>query len=153
TVAASVAISGFVALTLAPMMCARLVRPATAEHGLKLRLERGLELLTNGYRRLLGGALAHRRACLVVGAAWFVFGLWLLQVAPREFVPTADRGNILVLTESPEGSTLTDTDRYQRQVEEIVLSAPSVQKGFSVVALGNQGPGVVNQGAMFVTLS
>jgi multidrug efflux pump len=153
TVAASVAISGFVALTLAPMMCARLVRPATAEHGIKLWLERALERLTEGYRRVLDVALAHRRACLVFGVGWFVFGLWLLQVAPREFVPTADRGNILVLTESPEGSTLTDTDRYQRQVEDIVLSAPDVQKGFSVVALGNQGPGVVNQGAMFVTLS
>ncbi|MEO6027020.1 MAG: efflux RND transporter permease subunit, partial [Candidatus Binatia bacterium] len=153
TVAASVAISGFVALTLAPMMCARLVRPAAAEHGIKLWLEHSLEHLTAGYRRLLVVALAHRRACLVFGVAWFVFGLWLLQVAPREFVPTADRGNILVLTESPEGSTLTDTDRYQRQVEEIVLTAPDVDKGFSVVALGNQGPGVVNQGAMFVTLS
>ncbi len=152
TVAASVAISGFVALTLAPMMCARLVRPATAEHGVKLRLERALELLTEGYRRLLRLALAHRRACLAAGLAWFVFGLWLLQVAPREFVPTADRGNILIITESPEGATLTDTDRYQRQVEDIVLSAPGVAKGFSVVALGNTGPGVVNQGAMFVTL-
>jgi multidrug efflux pump len=152
TVAAAVAISGFVALTLAPMMCARLVRPATAEHGVKLRLERALEALTNGYRRLLGIALAHRHACLVAGLAWFALGLWLLQVAPREFVPTADRGNILILTESPEGSTLTDTDRYQRQVEDIVLSAPNVAKGFSVVALGNAGPGNVNQGAMFVTL-
>ena len=152
TVAASVAISGFVALTLAPMMCARLVRPASAEHGLKLRLERGLQLLTDGYRRLLAIALRHRRACLVGGAVWFVFGLWLLQAAPREFVPTADRGNILVITESPEGSTLDDTDRYQRQVEDIVLSAPNVAKGFSVVALGNTGPGNVNQGAMFVTL-
>jgi multidrug efflux pump len=152
TVAASVAISGFVALTLAPMMCARLVRHSTTEHGVKRLLERGLQLLTDGYRRLLGVALAHRRACLVVGVAWFAFGLWLLQTAPREFVPTADRGNILVLTESPEGSTITDTDRYQRQVEDIVLSAPNVRKGFSVVALGNTGPGNVNQGAMFVTL-
>ncbi len=152
TVAASVAISGFVALTLAPMMCARLVRPAVAEHGLKLRLERGLELLTAGYRRLLRVALAYRRTCLVAGLVWFAFGLWLLATAPREFVPTADRGNILVITEAPEGSTLGDTDRYQRQVEDILLSAPNVAKGFSVVALGNQGPGVVNQGAMFVTL-
>jgi multidrug efflux pump len=152
TVAAAVAISGFVALTLAPMMCARLVRHSTTEHGVKRLLERGLQLLTDGYRRLLGIALAHRRACLVAGAAWFALGLWLLQTAPREFVPTADRGNILVITESPEGSTLTDTDRYQRQVEDIVLSAPNVAKGFSVVALGNNGPGNVNQGAMFVTL-
>src|SRR6185436_18540999 len=152
TVAASVAISGFVALTLAPMMCARVVRHSTTVHGVKRLLAQGLQLLTDGYRRLLGIALAHRRACLVAGAAWFALGLWLLQTAPREFVPTADRGNILVITESPEGSTITDTDRYQRQVEDIVLSAPNVAKGFSVVALGNTGPGAVNQGAMFVTL-
>src|SRR6185295_5790906 len=59
TVAAAVAISGFVALTLAPMMCARVVRPAVAEHGLKLRLEHGLEILTNGYGRLLRIALRY----------------------------------------------------------------------------------------------
>src|SRR6185295_2728391 len=129
TVAAAVAISGFVALTLAPMMCARVLRPHTVEHGLKLRLERALEHLTNGYRRLLRVALAHRRACLIGGAAWFLLGLWLLQVAPREFVPTADRGNILVITESAEGSTITDTDRYQRQVEDIVLAVPGIAKG------------------------
>jgi multidrug efflux pump len=152
TVAAAVAISGFVALTLAPMMCARLVRPATAEHGIKLRLERALERLTNGYRRLLDVALAHRRACLAAGAVWFALGLGLLQVAPREFVPTADRGNILVVTEAPEGSTLLDTDRYQREVEAIVQSAPHVAKAFSVVAFANAGPGAVNQGGMFVTL-
>jgi len=152
TVAAAVAISGFVALTLAPMMCARLVRPATAEHGIKLRLERELERLTNGYRRMLDAALAHRLACLAVGAVWFALGLWLLQVAPREFVPAADRGNILVVTEAPEGSTLLDTDRYQRDVEAIVQSAPNVSKAFSVVAFANAGPGAVNQGGMFVTL-
>ncbi len=152
TVAAAVAISGFVALTLAPMMCARLVRRATAEHGLKRALERGLDAVTAAYRRCLTFALAHARAGVALGAVWFVLGLWLLQTAPREFVPTADRGNILVLTESPEGSTVGDTDRYQRQVEDVVLAVPEIAKGFSVVALGNNGPGVVNQGAMFVTL-
>jgi multidrug efflux pump len=153
TVAAAVAISGFVALTLAPMMCARLVRPATVEHGIKRQLEHGLALLTDGYRRVLRLALRHSRVCVAFGIVWFAFGLWLLQAAPREFVPTADRGNILILTESPEGSTVHDTDRYQRQVEDIVLATPAIAKGFSVVALGNSGPGVVNQGAMFVTLT
>ncbi|MCC6766642.1 MAG: efflux RND transporter permease subunit [Deltaproteobacteria bacterium] len=152
TVAAAVAISGFVALTLAPMMCARLVRPARAEHGVKLRLERALQHLTAGYRRLLGVALDRRRVCLAVGAAWFTLGLWLLYVLPREFVPHADRGNILVITEAPEGTTLLETDRYQREVEAIVQSAPNVAKAFSVVAFANAGPGAVNRGGMFVTL-
>jgi multidrug efflux pump len=152
TVAASVAISGFVALTLSPMLSARLLRPSGHEHGLKRALERGFEALVSGYRRLLRPALARSGTCVLLGALWFAAGIWLLQVIPREFVPSADRGNILILTETPEGSTLEYTDRFQRQVEDVVLSTPEIVKGFSVVALGLGAPGAVNQGAMFTTL-
>jgi multidrug efflux pump len=153
TVAAAVAVSGFVALTLSPMLSARLLRPAGREHGVKLALERGFESLVSGYRRLLRPALGHSGLCVLAGLLWFAVGLWLLGVLPREFVPTADRGNILVLTEAPEGSTVGYTDRFQREVEDVVLGTPEIVRGFSVVALGIGTPGVVNQGAMFVTLA
>jgi len=152
TVAAAVAISGFVALTLSPSLCARVLRPHGPEHGVKLALERGFSGLLAGYQRLLTPAMAHPVASVVVGAAWFLIGVWLLSAMPREFVPTADRGNLLVLTEAPEGSTIDYTDFYHRQVEEIVRATPETVKTFSVVALGIGTPGVVNRGAMFVML-
>ncbi len=153
TVAAAVSISGFVALTLSPMLSARLLRPAEEERGFKRWLERGFSGLVSGYGRLLRPVLAHSGLCAVAGAAWFAVGIALLQWIPREFVPTADRGNILILTETAEGSTFSYTDRYQRDVEDIVLGVPEIAKGFSVVSLGMGAPGAVNEGAMFVTLT
>jgi multidrug efflux pump len=152
TVAAAVGISGFVALTLSPMLCARVLRPSGTEHGIKAWLERGFEALSNGYARLLRPALAASAVTVAAGAVWFGLGLGLLEAVPREFVPTADRGNLLIFTRGPEGTTIDYTARYQNQAESIVLDVPEITKAFSVVALGIGTPGVVNEGAFFTTL-
>jgi multidrug efflux pump len=152
TVAAAVAISGWVALTLSPMLCARVVRAGGAESGVKRFLARAFAALENGYGALLEPALRRRRLVLVLGGAWVVLGFVLLGVVPREFVPTEDRGVVVTFTRAPEGSTLDYTERYQRQAEDIVLEVPEVEKTFSVVALGIGAPGAVNEGAMFTSL-
>jgi multidrug efflux pump subunit AcrB len=152
TVATAVAISGWVALTLSPMLCARILRAGHAEHGVKKRLADAFTALEAGYGRVLRPSLRRRGVMLVLGAAWVVLGLVLLAVIPREFVPTEDRGVVVTFTRAPEGSTLAYTDRYQRQAEEIVLSTPEVEKTFSVLALGIGAPGAVNEGAMFTSL-
>ncbi|HWP66252.1 MAG TPA: efflux RND transporter permease subunit [Candidatus Limnocylindria bacterium] len=152
TVAAAVAISGWVALTLSPMLCARVVRAHTTEHGVKAWLARAFDALERSYGRLLAPVLHHRRATLLAGAAWVGLGLVLLGVVPREFVPAEDRGAVRTFTRAPEGSTLEFTDRYQAQAEDIILAVPEVEKTFSVVALGIGAPGAVNEGAMFTTL-
>ncbi len=155
TVAVSVAISGFVALTLSPALAARVLRRQPEELGLKGMLARMFERLAAAYGRGLRSALAHRRAVVLAGAAWFLLGLAMLGFGwiPSEFVPNADRGTLLVFTRAPEGSTIDYTDRYQRQVETLVAEVPEVEKRFSVVALGIGTPGVVNEGALFCSLS
>jgi multidrug efflux pump len=152
TVAAAVGISGFVALTLSPALCARILRGHRAEHGLKLALARGFEAVENAYERTLRPALRHRGLVLLGGAAWVVLGLLMLGWMDREFIPTADRGSIMTFSRAPEGSTIDYTDRYQRMAEDIVLGMPEVEKTFSVVALGRGAPGQVTEGAMFTTL-
>ncbi|MGH7857078.1 MAG: efflux RND transporter permease subunit, partial [Candidatus Binatia bacterium] len=83
---------------------------------------------------------------------WFLLGGLLYSTADREFVPEADRGNIVAFTRAPEGSTLHYTDRYQRQVEKIFLDVPEMDRVFSVLALGIGTPGAVNEGGLFTTL-
>jgi len=153
TVAASVAISGFVALTLSPMLCARILRRQAAEHGLKARLARAFDLLADAYGRTLRPVLTHPKMTLVLGLAWVVLGFLLLGRIEREFIPTADRDSVRAFIRAPEGSTLEYTDRYQHAVEKVILAVPEVVKGFSVVALGVGTPGLVNEGAIFATLS
>ncbi|MDJ0868597.1 MAG: efflux RND transporter permease subunit [Myxococcota bacterium] len=156
TVAAAVGISGFVALTLSPMLCARLLRRSGgAERGAKAALARAFDRLSNGYGRLLAPSLLRRGFTLGFGATWFALGLAMLFFGwvPREFVPKSDRGAFFVFTRAPEGSTIEYTDRYQRQIEDIVSAIPELVRNFSVVALGIGTPGVVNEGIVIGSLA
>jgi multidrug efflux pump len=152
TVAAAVAISGFVALTLAPSLCARVLRTSREEKGVKAALERAFQALAGGYERLLKPAVRRYGRTAFVGTAWVALGLVLIQFVPQEFVPYSDRSNLLVFTRAPEGSTISYTSRYQKQAEDIILETPEIIKAFSVVAMGIGTPGLVNEGAFFTTL-
>ena len=153
TVATAVALSGFVALTLSPMLCARILRHSAAEHGLKALLARGFDGLSAGYARVLRPLVTRPLLPIVVGAAWVVFGAVLLQVVAREFIPMADRGGLRIFSRAPEGSTIEYTDRYQRAVESIVLQYPEIDRAFSVVALGIGTPGLVNEAGIFANMT
>jgi multidrug efflux pump len=152
TVAAAVAISGFVALTLSPMLCARILRGAREERGVRAGLGRMFERMSNGYSRLLEPVLHHPLLVLAGGLLWVAAGVLLLRAAPTEFIPLADQGALRIFIQAPEGSTIEYTDRYQKAAEDVVLSTPEVAKAFSVVAFGIGTPGTVNEGAMFATL-
>ncbi len=154
TVASAVAISGFVALTMAPMLCSRILRPHSDERGMKARLAGFFDRLSSRYERVLRPSLEWKRITLAIGLAWFLFGVGLLFFGDvkREFVPRSDRGSMWVFTRAPEGSTIEYTHRYQLQVEEIAAQAPEVEGVFSVVALGMNAPGLVNEGAIITDL-
>ena len=155
TVASAIAISGFVALTLAPMMSARVLQPKTNEGRLKQWLASRVTALSDGYMRLLRPTMESRVAsglCLVVGLVWVGAGVWLYFIADEELMPKNDRDVVIVITEAPEGSTVEHMDRYQKMVEEAMLSVPEVRRNFSVVALGIGTPGVVNRGVVLSQL-
>ena len=158
TVAAAVAISGFVALTLSPALCARVLRATRdePEQGVKAALERASQALERGYAATLRPTFARRGATLLVGGAWFALGIVMLAagVVEREFIPPSDRGGFFVITRAPEGSTIEYSDRYQRQVERVVLDeVPELDRYFSVIALGIGAPGLVNEGIVIGSLA
>src|SRR5690606_26510218 len=158
TVAAAVAISGFVALTLSPALCARVLRATRdePEQGVKAALERASQALERGYAATLRPTFARRGATLLVGGAGFALGIVMLAagVVEREFIPPSDRGGFFVITRAPEGSTIEYSDRYQRQVERVVLDeVPELDRYFSVIALGIGAPGLVNEGIVIGSLS
>ncbi len=148
-VAGSVVISGFVALTLTPMLSAKILR-VPPRHGRMYRvLESGFETIASGYGRLLDWALRHR-ALVVVGALGTLgVAAVLLSTLKREFIPPEDKGYFIVFTLAPEGSTVAYTDQYQRQIEDIVGRTKDVEGNFSIIGFG----GNVASGIMFARLT
>jgi multidrug efflux pump len=176
-VAVSVLISGFVALSLTPMLCSLLLKRAAGASmheadeletsaGPPEPLEESTEAaprwrvafnqffhaLHVQYERLLRGALARRGAVMIAAALILVSIGVLFFFLPKELVPTEDRGMIFNIVLAPEGSTLDYTDRYMRRVEAVYQKTPGVEAFFSAVGLGFGGPGRVTDGFMFVRL-
>jgi multidrug efflux pump len=155
SVAVAVLISGFVALSLSPMLTSRLLQPL---HGSKRNwanrsFDAFFDRLNRTYAATLG--LALRRRWWVIGgaAALVVAAVVVYRLLPRELVPVEDRGAAFGIVVAPEGATLDYTDRYMRQVEEKLLALPERRGLFSATGLGFGGPGRVTNGFVFLSLA
>jgi multidrug efflux pump len=127
TLAGAVIVSGFVALTLTPMMSAKLLKHNDNPGRLYTVLERGFIATENGYRRLLG-AMMHVRP-LILLAALGVAGLSgvLFMTLKSELAPPEDRGVIRIRGTGPEGATVGFTERYANQVDAIMSTVPEAR--------------------------
>jgi len=152
TVAAAILISGFVALTLSPALCALVLRERPRDRGVKARLAAALARLGEAYAGALGPVLRRPGVWLAVGVAWVALGAILYTRMPEELIPSDDRATVLVFNQAPEGATLDYTDRYQREAEKVVAAQPETEGIFSVVALGLGTPGLVNEAFLWVSL-
>jgi len=155
TVAASVMFSLFVALTLIPMLAARMPPPAVHEHGgFYHRLEVAFLWLETNYRRLLDWALAHRRTVLTIAVTSFVLALGLGARLGTEFFPPSDEGRLFVMLETPPGTSIEGTLDRVKQAEGWMLAQPEVKGLFAGVGVsGPDGPGNVTNGVMVAILT
>jgi len=142
TLAGSVLVSGFVALTLTPMMCSILLKHETKHSFLFNLVESWLNALTSGYRRALTATL-HARWLIV--ALWFVvlgLGVAFFLLLKAELAPTEDRGVVFGLITAPQGSTPQYTADQARPIEEFYAQVPEAAaftmiSGFPTVVDGN----------------
>jgi len=151
--AGSVAISAFVALTLSPALGAHFLRPtSTVASAFARKIDLFLHRLSTAYASSLARAL--RSPLLLIGLGTGILGLTVLlyRVIPQEFLPDEDKGSIIAIVITPEGSTSEATDRYLRQAEKIASEYPEVRSYFGAVALARGAPGQSNLGLMFIRL-
>ena len=148
TLAGAVLVSGFVALTLSPMMCAQLLRHEEKHGKAFLLVENFLNWLNSGYKRVLTAALGRRWIIMAMFVAVAASAVALLGVLKSELSPVEDRGSLLGIFIGPDGATLEYTDRYARQIEEIYSQTKDVDRYFLV-----SGSPTVNQGISFVGLN
>ncbi len=133
--AGAVIVSGFIALTLSPMMCSRLLKhnpnPSFFDRWMELRLT----ALSNGYERLLRRVLGMRWLVLAVMAGVVLAIAAVLPGMKRELAPLEDRGVILNVINAPDGATMAYTDKYASAIEKIGSQYPEFDRVF--VVLGN----------------
>jgi len=153
TIAAAILVSGFVSLTLTPMLCSRFLRPPAEQHHGRAYAasERGFQALFTAYRWSLDVVLRHRLATLVLSGALLVATAWLFVAMPKGFLPSEDTGQIFGLTEAAQGISFESMGRHQQALAAIVAQDPNVDSfSSSIGASGSTAAG--NQGRMFVRL-
>ncbi|ACG73084.1 acriflavin resistance protein [Anaeromyxobacter sp. K] len=152
TIGAAILVSGFVSLTLTPMLCSRFLRPGKeAHHGrLYAATERAFEASLRIYDRGLVWSLAHPRAVLAGSVVVLVAMVPLFAAVQKGFLPSEDTGRLQVITEGPEGASWDYMVRAQRGAAQVVATHPEVEMFMSSV--GGRGTAGVTQGNMFLRL-
>src|SRR5216683_1149166 len=137
TIAVSVILSAFNALTLSPALAALLLRPRTESKGLLRRsfdrFNRAFERATNGYVRL-SAALIHKAAiALVILAVFGAAAGFFSHRVPSSFLPDEDQGYFFINLQLPDASSLRRTDEVTKRIEKILAETPGVKYTTSVV--------------------
>lgn len=136
TLAGAVLVSGFVALTLTPMMCSKLLRHQAHPNAFDRVVERGLGALSGGYTRLLRWTLAHRWLMVLVMLASGGGSAALFLSAKSELAPLEDRGVIAMPIRAPDGASLEYTARYLDALEKITSQVPEFDRRFLFIGGG-----------------
>ena len=153
TISMAILISGFVSLTLTPMLCSRFIRPAGAErHGrLYLLMERFFDKMLKTYEWTLKLVLKHRLTILVLTIILTVATGFLFTKIPMGFLPSEDTGQIFAFTEAAQGISFEDMVKHQKALAAIVSEDPNIAAFMS--AVGASGVSVANNtGRMFMRL-
>jgi len=153
TLTFAVLISGFIALTLTPAMCAILMKPGDHHSRIFAPFNRGFGWLTQRFLWAVNLALKHRIGALVAFLLVLATTVGLFLRVPGSFVPSEDQGYIFGSLQLPDGATLERTRKMAGDVGKIIGANPGVQNtigiiGFDLIGGGNK----TNAATMFVPL-
>ena len=152
TIAFSIAISAFNALTLAPALAAIFLAGPHHEKWWWLRkFDQGIQAATGGYRRLLHHVLDFKLAMVVLFFAGLGATYVVLREVPTGFVPDEDQGYFIIVIQAPSGASLEYTKSIGKQVSDILADVPESEGTFSVAGFSFAGS-APNQGLIFVPL-
>ena len=152
TISVAILVSGFVSLSLTPMLCSRLLKPVRhkkgeggesvetdqsetkeAPHGFWAWTESAYDRLVGGYRWTLEIALKHRLMTVMISAGLFVVTVVLFYLIPKGFIPNDDTSQIVGYTEAIEGISFNEMSRHQEQMVDIIRLNPNVAGVLSTV--------------------
>ena len=152
-ISVAILVSGFVSLTLTPMMCSRFLRSGRdRQHGRFYQAtERVFQASLGAYRKSLVWVMDHRRTALAFSAAILIGTALLWMAIPKGFIPSEDIDQISGTTETLEGTAFESMVQHQRAVAAIVAKDPNVE-GFMSAVGGGPGGSSSNQGRLVIRL-
>jgi HAE1 family hydrophobic/amphiphilic exporter-1 len=153
-IAVSILVSGFVSLTLTPMLSSRFLRPHEHDekHGRLYNMtESGYEWLVGKYESSLLWVMEHRRVALMFSVLILVGTVGLFTIIPKGFIPSQDNGNMFATTETAQGTSFDDMVMHQKQVAAIIAQDTNVA-GFMSAVGGSSTISGSNQGRVFMGL-
>jgi multidrug efflux pump len=138
TLSVAVIVSAVISLTLTPMMCGRLLKPARDEKpgAIARWSERGFDRLLAGYRTSLDWSFRHQRFVLAVGVLTLFGTLGLYAIVPKGFLPRQDTGVILAVTEAAQSASIQKLAEMQTRMAAIIRKDPAVTGVVSFVGAG-----------------
>jgi len=152
TIAFSISISAFNALTLTPALSALLLGK---QHGEKnwffKRVDRVISAVTNGYVHALRAFLRFEVVALIIFAAGLGLAYFVFQRVPKGFVPNEDQGYLIVIVQCPSGASLEYTSAIGRQISAIAKNFPEIRGSFAVSGFSFSGA-ASNRGLVFLPL-
>ena len=143
TVAVAVTISGVVALTLTPALCAILLKHTHGESAFFLAFNRNFKRLTDFYVNMVSTTIRHKIIGAIVFSGIIALAGYLIKTVPEGFVPPEDQGYVVAATILPDGATLARTTRTAEAVRASIASDPAVAhefvvNGFDLIGGGNK---------------
>jgi HAE1 family hydrophobic/amphiphilic exporter-1 len=147
TISVAILISGFISLSLTPMLCSRFLRHKIAGPNARptetvAMVERWFSQLTRLYEWALKWALGHRSTVVVIFLLMFLATGLLFLFMPKGFMPSEDQGQIVGITQAPQGISFDDMVNHHRALSDIIKVDPNVQSFMSSVGTGTTGSSV-----------
>jgi HAE1 family hydrophobic/amphiphilic exporter-1 len=155
TIMAAVLVSGFVSLSLTPMLCSRWLRPVAHDRHGKLYQwsERAFDAVRDVYDATLKWSIKHSWITMAVFFAIFAITAWLFSAMPKGFLPTTDTGQLLIFTEAAQDISFDAMAAKQRQAAKIVQSDPNVEAAMAFIGPSSSGSSqTLNLGRIFIRL-
>ncbi len=153
TISTAILISGFVSITLTPMLCSRFVKGARQQKKspVVFWFDRGFNHVREGYRRSLAWSVGHPRAVLGVFFISLLATALLFVVVDKDFIPAGDTGQLIVNVEGPDDISIAAMKARQQELAAIVAKDPNIDSFMSSVGSGGSRA-TTNNGTMFLRL-
>ncbi|WP_445631112.1 efflux RND transporter permease subunit [Nostoc sp. DSM 114167] len=159
TIAVAILVSGFVSLTLTPMLCSRFLRPV--DHANQSRLYQASEYVFDRFLGLydwsLKKVLKYHRTTMILSVVLLVVTVGLLLVVPKGFIPSEDTGQITGITQAAQDASFDNLVQHQQTVANLIREDPNVDAVNSNIGAGASANGsgaavAANSGSLFIRL-